>query len=269
METMSNLEKINGLSNIGRLKIILNQYIKEIKYLKLYIMSLMVFLLFCYFVIIFFDQETVTKLGDEDQLFEWLTCIFFAAASAFFCLTFFKTRNLFFLILAIVFLFGAGEEISWGQRLLGFKTPESLNEINVQKEFNLHNIEIFNNKDLQGHVKYGLKKLLDMNFLFKLFVVLFGIFLPLCVYHIKFISRITMKLKVPIPPISIGLFIFLSWVMYQFVSTFILRDCSNQCFASVVEIFECTLSFIMLIISLYFFKERKILTTGKDIKQII
>jgi hypothetical protein len=76
METISNLEKINGLSNIGRLKIILNQYIKEIKYLKLYIMSLMVFLLFCYFVIIFFDQETVTKLGDEDQLFEWLTCIF-------------------------------------------------------------------------------------------------------------------------------------------------------------------------------------------------
>lgn len=70
METMSNLEKINGLSNIGRLKIILNQYIKEIKYLKLYIMNLMVFLLFCYFVIIFFDQETVTKLGDEDQLFE-------------------------------------------------------------------------------------------------------------------------------------------------------------------------------------------------------
>ncbi len=33
-----------------------------------------------------------------------------------------------------------GEEISWGQHWLGFATPESLSEINLQHEANLHNL---------------------------------------------------------------------------------------------------------------------------------
>ena len=33
------------------------------------------------------------------------------------------------------------EEISWGQRLLGFATPEGLAEMNWQSEFNLHNVQ--------------------------------------------------------------------------------------------------------------------------------
>ena len=45
------------------------------------------------------------------------------------------------LVLAIVFVFGAGEEISWGQRILGLETPESLESINDQGEINLHNLK--------------------------------------------------------------------------------------------------------------------------------
>jgi hypothetical protein len=43
-------------------------------------------------------------------------------------------------LLALLFIVVGGEEISWGQRLLGFGTPEGLAEINVQEEFTLHNI---------------------------------------------------------------------------------------------------------------------------------
>ncbi len=32
-----------------------------------------------------------------------------------------------------------GEEISWGQRILEFDTPEALQSVNVQNEVNLHN----------------------------------------------------------------------------------------------------------------------------------
>jgi hypothetical protein len=42
--------------------------------------------------------------------------------------------------LAVVFFVGAGEEISWGQRILDIATPASLSEINEQQETNLHNI---------------------------------------------------------------------------------------------------------------------------------
>jgi hypothetical protein len=43
---------------------------------------------------------------------------------------------------ALVSLFIAGEEISWGQRVLGFATPAGLDDINDQGETNLHNIGI-------------------------------------------------------------------------------------------------------------------------------
>ncbi len=47
-----------------------------------------------------------------------------------------------YLLGAFAFVFAAGEEISWGQRIFGFETPSYLREINLQNEFNLHNIEV-------------------------------------------------------------------------------------------------------------------------------
>jgi hypothetical protein len=37
----------------------------------------------------------------------------------------------------------AGEEVSWGQRLLNFETPEAIAQQNRQGEINLHNSEVF------------------------------------------------------------------------------------------------------------------------------
>ncbi|MFW6039328.1 MAG: hypothetical protein ACOC9P_02500 [bacterium] len=42
---------------------------------------------------------------------------------------------------ALAFFFAAGEEISWGQRILGLQTPEQLAEINTQEELSLHNVQ--------------------------------------------------------------------------------------------------------------------------------
>lgn len=42
-------------------------------------------------------------------------------------------------LMAVGFLLCVGEEISWGQRVLGFATPAALQEVNVQGEANLHN----------------------------------------------------------------------------------------------------------------------------------
>jgi len=44
-----------------------------------------------------------------------------------------------FMILGLFFV--AGDEISWGQRLLGITTPDALREINLQEETTLHNIQ--------------------------------------------------------------------------------------------------------------------------------
>ena len=36
-----------------------------------------------------------------------------------------------------------GEEISWGQRIFNIATPETISQMNVQDETNIHNLEFF------------------------------------------------------------------------------------------------------------------------------
>jgi tetratricopeptide (TPR) repeat protein len=44
----------------------------------------------------------------------------------------------------------AGEEMSWGQRILGIPTPEALRKINLQQEMTLHNIDGISQLDLHA-----------------------------------------------------------------------------------------------------------------------
>jgi len=57
-------------------------------------------------------------------------------------------KQLIYLGVALLFFFGAGEEISWGQRIFGFETPETLAQVNKQDELNLHNLSVLENSEL-------------------------------------------------------------------------------------------------------------------------
>ena len=46
----------------------------------------------------------------------------------------------FHLLLIAGFVVVAGEEISWGQRVFGWETPQTVAEVNLQQETNLHNL---------------------------------------------------------------------------------------------------------------------------------
>ena len=115
---MANLKKMNTTVFANRLKMIIKDYIKEFKYLKLFILFVVLAITFSYSVYIFFSIDTVSSLGDEDHFFEWMTAIFFWTASVIFFLTYLKTKNLIFLIVALFMFFAAGEEISWGQAII-------------------------------------------------------------------------------------------------------------------------------------------------------
>jgi len=81
------------------------------------------------------------QLNLEDGPIEWATVILslLAAAAAFYSASGHRAR-LIRLGVGLSFFFIAGEEISWGQRIFMFQTPEPLAAINVQSEFTLHNI---------------------------------------------------------------------------------------------------------------------------------
>lgn len=82
----------------------------------------------------------------EDNLLENLQVIFYGFSSILFFATsfkYFKTNKLFFfyfLILGLGLLFITGEEISWGQRILGLSSPEVIKVNNAQGETTIHNI---------------------------------------------------------------------------------------------------------------------------------
>ena len=83
----------------------------------------------------------------EDHLLEWSQFFLLLIAAVFGFLAaarLFGRRETLTAILFLIFGFGmilvAGEEISWGQRIFGWGTPESITEINNQRETNLHNV---------------------------------------------------------------------------------------------------------------------------------
>ncbi|GIV80757.1 MAG: hypothetical protein KatS3mg051_0111 [Anaerolineae bacterium] len=93
------------------------------------------------------DKGLYRLLLDEDRLFEWATFACFVLGTL---IGLAVVRNRWqardrlgvalYLLFTLLMFFSAGEEISWGQRVVDFDTPEDLIEINKQDEFNLHNI---------------------------------------------------------------------------------------------------------------------------------
>jgi hypothetical protein len=136
-------------------------------------------------------DDTISWLLKEERPLEGVGAIGLLAASV---LTFLlwrherqtggpKWRTLSFLGLAIVFFVAFGEEISWGQRILGIETPESLEGINDQGETNLHNLSTS-----------------KTNALFQLFWLVMGVLIPLASLYEPARRRLARLLPIlPVP----------------------------------------------------------------------
>ena len=83
----------------------------------------------------------------EDGVSEWWSVATYLAAAAMATVTAWSLGRLahprlglFHILLAALLLVGALEEVSWGQRVFGWSTPETLAQVNEQEETTLHNI---------------------------------------------------------------------------------------------------------------------------------
>lgn len=100
-----------------------------------------------------------------------------------------KKQILFFTLAALVFIFGSGEEISWGQRIFGIETGEYFMENNYQGETNLHNLEI-------GGVDLNMLIFSKLMFIALAF---YFIILPILVWKTKTFRKLVVDFGVPIP----------------------------------------------------------------------
>ena len=139
-------------------------------------------------------KRTFHWYAGEDQLAETLQVFFYGAATVF---SFVIARRLstqgerrlacLYGLLVLGLFFVTGEEISWGQRIFGWKTPAAVMGINLQGELNIHNIE-----GVQTFFKW-----------MQLLVAAYGSILPLTVSRILVLRRYGRMTSWLVPPASL------------------------------------------------------------------
>lgn len=133
----------------------------------------------------------------EDLIGEWAQTYFFLAAAILSVLVATqKTRyRWFFILLVVACSYVVLEEISWGQRIFGFDTPEYLKARNLQGEANLHNL-------FTGPHKTLLKDLISIGL--ALGLVGFGLVYPL-ILRLRWRLAIWVdKLGIAAPPLALS-----------------------------------------------------------------
>jgi hypothetical protein len=91
----------------------------------------------------------------EDRVVEWWTALLFLTAGVIALQRAFSQRRIGDALVALFCMFVAGEELSWGQRLIGYTPPAAFLEHNTQQELNLHNF-----RDVLGRPKWLLAGIL-------------------------------------------------------------------------------------------------------------
>jgi hypothetical protein len=108
---------------------------------------------------------------EEDRPIEILTVAFFVAAAVTALRLALALRarpdqrwaRWFYGCFALLLFLVSMEEISWGQRIIGFDTPPALREINGQGETTLHNIGPFQGRSEWVRLGFGLAGLLGIS----------------------------------------------------------------------------------------------------------
>jgi hypothetical protein len=141
------------------------------------------------------DNPALSAWLREDGPVEWLTVVgllMLAGLCFWRVVMLWNQRSRLFLwitaLWGMAFIFGAGEEISWGQRLLGLSTPDWFAEHNRQGEINLHNLVV------QGH---DLTKLLFGKVLV-LGLTTYLLLLPLLYQRSRAIADLANRLAIPV-----------------------------------------------------------------------
>ena len=97
-------------------------------------------------VLYFTNLDLFVIYVEEDRYIENLTALILFAAAFHFLWKAIKSNNKLLkascALLFLLFLFGGGEEISYGQRIFGFDTPDNYAKMNRQGEVTVHNLKI-------------------------------------------------------------------------------------------------------------------------------
>jgi len=194
------------------------------------------------------EEDIYDSLQIEDGIVEYLTVLFFFGAGIIFLYAMlakksrvrelFKDYRLLLVILGILCIYAALEEISFGQRIVGWESPEYFEESSTQEETDTHNIR-------------------GLEFIFAIaafLLVLYGVVVPFglryCPGRFEWFREI-LKIKIPYPPLQAALFFAIGVL-------FIIMDVVSELMGNQVvgnEYQEFFFGYAFLLFALYLFDE--------------
>jgi hypothetical protein len=226
---------------------------------KLLYTGIFISIILSWVIFFIFSDKVLNNLTSEDHFIEWIgtTCLL-ASSIAFFIsylrnkegndLILFKTdRNYFFLLLALIFFFGFGEEISWGQRIFGWHSPGLFNHLNDQQETNIHNLKLF-------------RGVLGFNHLFTFFWVSYCLIVPLLIRKSAVVSNFLTRINLPIVPLWLGISFLFSYTFF-IVLKMIMLNLTH----ALTEVKETSLSSLFLVFSILCLN--KVISQDGEIRQ--
>lgn len=139
----------------------------------------------------------------EDGPLEWLTFIAHICTFSVCIIRLIRCKgpfltllNLSLLGIGLIFLFGAGEEISWGQRIFLIPSPDYFIQHNSQREINIHNLII--NEVRINRVIFGTIRGIVVAFYFLIIPIIFA--------RMNKFRNLINNFAIPIPSFSLVLF---------------------------------------------------------------
>ncbi len=181
----------------------------------------MILLMAPYFLLFFIPLHYLHFFFVEDGIVEWVS--FFAWLIAAVLYTRYGCaalrhgrgfRSFWALGLVLITLVAAGEEISWGQRVLGYSTPEAIESVNLQSEMNLHNLKWLDVRSESGERKTGLSRWLTFNRLGTFLWLSYLVFLPVgYIFNYQF-RRACNTLELPVLTLNIAVLAVVSYLIF-------------------------------------------------------
>ena len=109
--------------------------------------------------------------------------------------------------IVLLFIFGAGEELSWGQNIVDQRPSEFFLKHNAQQERNFHNLIV-------GGVKLNV---IIFTYLFMVVATFYLIFLPILYTKYQRLRSLLNRLGVPVPKLLSGIMLGLAALLLQLI----------------------------------------------------
>lgn len=172
-------------------------------------------------------KDWLIYLTKEDGLIEYAAVIFYLSSAGIMISLYFMSqiagrkyflgfeRNIIFLLTGILFVIFAGEEVSWGQRIFNFDTPEFWSRINRQGEVTLHNLNFWEALDKSGNQKDGLIRLFSSVALYTYLWFNLLIIIPILNRTWLKANRFFKKAGIPVVHMLYGILFLLNYLVFE------------------------------------------------------